>query len=134
MVTSRYENIQTFLTHIDTDGCYFLTLLSIAEEFNKVKVDLIDAIWLARGRNLITDDYTVNDAPALLTALTGHKWVMYRVDTLPKVIADNEYTVAVWYNPRTKYKHFRRRYFDTLVSSVTVKEGSIAYYHLFRVS
>lgn len=134
MVTSRYENIQTFLTHIDTDGCYFLTLLSIAEEFNKTKVDLIDAIWLARGRNLITDDYTVNDAPALLTALTGHKWVMHRVNTLPKVIAGNEYTVAVWYNPRTKYKHFRRRYFDTLVSSVTVKEGSIAYYHLFRVS
>ena len=73
MITSRYENIQSFLTHIDTDGCYFLTLLSIAEEFNKAKVDLIDAIWLARGRNLITDDYTVNDAPALLTALTGHK-------------------------------------------------------------
>lgn len=129
---SRFENIQSFLHCIDTDGCYFLSLLSIAEEYTKSKIDLIDAIWLARGNDLITDDYYVNDAPGLLTALTGHVWVMQKVTELPEVINDDEYTVAVWYNPRTQFKHFRRRYFDTLISSVTVKEGSIAYYHIFR--
>ena len=130
---SRYENIQSFLAHIDTDGCYFLSLLSIAEEYTKSKIDLIDAIWLARGSDLITDDYYVKDALGLLTALTGHVWVMHKTTTLPEVINDNEYTVAVWYNERTQFKHFRRRYFDTLLNSVTVKEGSIAYYHVFRV-
>ena len=58
---------------------------------------------------------------------------MNKIEETLEVINDNEYTVAVWYNERTQFKHFRRRYFDTLLNSVTVKEGSIAYYHIFRV-
>lgn len=129
---SRYEYIQSFLKHIDTDGCYFLSLLSIAEEAIGSKIDLIDAIWACRGQDFINDGYYVKDALGLLTYLTGRPWYMNIYSTLPEIINDDEYTIAVYFNPRTGFKHFRRRYFDTLQESITVKEGFIQEYRLFR--
>lgn len=129
-VRERYEGLQTRLDGIDSDGCYFLSLLSVAEEACGRKIDLIDAVNLARRRKLVEEKFYVLDPCALLSALAGGRWTRKVVETLGEV-KDNEYTVAKWRNERTGFTHFRRRYFDTLESSVTVKEGRIVGYYVF---
>ncbi len=51
--------------------------------------------------------------------------------TLPSVINDNQFTIEKWFNPRTKFTHFKRRFVDTLQSSVTVKEGKVIEYYIY---
>lgn len=76
-------------------------------------------------------DFYVKDAFAILNYYTNKKWVRRSVTELPKEIKDNEYTEAVWFNKRTSFTHFRRRGFDTLQNSVTVKEGKIQSYYIY---
>ena len=137
-VKERYEGLQIELLAIYKDGCHFLTLCSIADEYRYDNglpyIDLIDAIRICQKRGLISDDFYVNDdGTKVLSLLTdGKKWTRRDVVNLP-TINDNDYTEAVYFNSRTQFKHFRRRYFDTLRDSVTVKEGSIIQYRIYTV-
>jgi len=138
----RYAGIQDKLKNIDKYGCHFLTLCSIAEEANQlltgnklVKVDLIDAINLAISKNLINEDYEVQNNCGLLNFLTsGHTWAQTTVKILPNVIKSNQFTEVVFYNDRTKFKHYRRRSVDTLFNSTTVKEGYVLEYRIYTVN
>lgn len=128
---SRYEGIQTMLKALGYDGCHFLALLSIAEEFNSKAVDLIDIVRYAMDKKWINHEFLVmGDGTAILEYLTGVKWTRKEVVKLP-VIRDNDYTEAIWYNPNTGYRHYRRRYFDTLIYSLTVAEGYIEKYYIY---
>lgn len=131
---TRYSGIQSELKVCGSEGCHFLSLLSIAEEVIKEPIDLLDAIRLAKDNNLIDDEFTVLDNCALLCVLTGKSWRQSEVGTLPDIILDNEYTEVIYYNPRTKFKHYRRRGFDTLKNSVTVKEGRVFAYRIYKHS
>lgn len=131
---SRYEGLQTRLKNIDSDGCHFLVLMSIAEEVNGSDIDLVDAVNTCFEHQLIDGNYYVKDALSLLAILTGKSWVREEYKELPDEIGEHEYTEAVYYNPRTGYRHFRRRGFDTLVNSVTVAEGHVEKYYLYRWS
>lgn len=84
------------------------------------------------SKGWLRDDFLVKNAPAILKHYTNKKWTKKSVSELPH-IGDNDYTVVVYYNSRTGYTHFRRRYFDTLVSSVTVQEGVIQGYYIYTV-
>lgn len=126
----RYSGLQTRLDGIDSDGCYFLSLVSIAEEVNGGRVDLVDAVNKATAAGLVKDRFTVQSTEGLLAMLTGKKWARTDSKTLPKEIPDEMYTVEVWKNPRTGFTHFRRRGFDTLASSVTVREGRLDHYRI----
>lgn len=136
-VQERYEGLQTLFLAAYQDGCHFLTLCSIADEYRYDHglpyLDLIAAIRICRSRNLISDDFYVkDDGTTILKLLSNKKWTRKDVVNLP-VIGDNDYTEAVYFNPRTQFKHFRRRYFDTLSDSITVKEGSIIQYRIYTV-
>lgn len=128
---SRYIGIQSKLKSIDTDGCLFLCLCSIIEEVTGKPADIIGIVQESRGKGWLAEDYTVNDSLSLLAAFTGKTWKRNVVAKLPDVIKDNEFSIEKWYNPRTKYTHFKRRFVDTLVSSVTVKEGKIKEYYIY---
>ena len=129
---ARYTGIQSLLQEMQfNSACHFLALCSIAEEVNNLPIDFLQVVKLARSTNLIRKDFYVNDACALLRLMTNRQWSVRKEKTLPSVILDNEYTEAVWYNPRTKFTHFRRRGFDTLNNSITVKEGNIAEYRVY---
>lgn len=138
-VRERYEGLQTLFRAAHESSCHFLTLCSIADEYryehNMPYIDLLWAIRVCQSKGLIDDEFFVNDdGTHVLSLLTdGKKWTRKDVEVLPP-IGDNDYTEALYYNPRTKFKHFRRRYFDTLESSVTVKEGSIIQYRIYTVS
>lgn len=109
----------------------FLSLLSIAEEYTNKQIDLIDAIRTCQSKGWLRDDFYVKDSPRILQFYTGKEWSRKSVSSLPKVIADNEYTVQIVYNRRTGFTHYKRRYFDTLHDSVTVKEGIIQGYYIY---
>lgn len=129
----RYEGFQSIAKALGSDGCHFLVLCSIIEEYTGNPLDLIHVIRTCLDKGWITNDFTVlGDGTWILTYFTGAKWTRKEVVKLP-VIRDNDYTEAIWYNPRTGYHHYRRRYFDTLDCSVTVKEGYIEKYYIYTV-
>lgn len=128
----RYTSIQTKLQNCGSDGCLFLSLCSIAEEQSGKEVDIINTIIQAQDKGYLAEDFTVNDSPALLEMLTGIGWSRRIVTTLDNIaIRDQDYTVCKYYNKRTGYTHFRRRSYDTLKDSTTVKEGSIIQYYIY---
>lgn len=135
-IQERYEGLQTLALALHEDGCHFLTLCSIADEWradHKLPyIDLIEAIRLCQSKGYLKEGfYVYDDGTNVLSLLTdGQKWSRRDVEALP-VIRDNDYTEAIYFNPRTDFKHFRRRYFDTLSNSVTVKEGYIIGYRIY---
>lgn len=132
-IIDRYAGLQRRLTGIDSDGCFFLALCSIAEEMLGRPIDLIDAVNLCYRNKLIMDEYTVQSAATILGVLTGKQWTGEVVTSLDNVdIGEHDYTVAVYHNDRTGLDHFRRRYVDTLENSTTVREGYIREYRIYR--
>lgn len=129
-IKSRYIGIQTKLKNIGDGGCLFLCLCSIIEEFTNKPIDLLTVIQQSMAKKWITDDYEVKDALELLKAFTGKKWYRREVTKLP-LIKKNEFSIEKWFNERTGFTHFRRRFVDTLVSSVTVKEGVLQEYYIY---
>lgn len=137
-IKKRYEGLQTLCGVMKDEACHFLTLCSIADEYNQSKgkpfIDLIDAVRTAMDNKWMDNEFTVTVLGScdILGYLTGKKWTRKEVDKLP-VIRDNDYTEAVWYNPKTEYHHYRRRSFDTLAYSYTVANGYIEKYYIYTV-
>lgn len=137
-VKERYEGLQTFFLTMHHEACHFLVLCSIADEYRQDHglpyIDFIEAIRLVQSKGLMDNEcFIKDDGCGVLSLLTGgKKWTRRDVEVLPP-IRDNDYTEAVYFNPRTQFKHFRRRYFDTLRDSITVKEGSIIQYRIYTV-
>lgn len=133
-VRERYEGIQTILKVCGEEGCHFLTLLTIIEDVNGKPVDLIEAIRVCLAKGWIDETFWVtNDGTPILSYWTNKKWTRKEVEKLP-VIRDNDYTEAKYYNKRTNLHHFRRRGYDILSNSITVKEGRIISYYIYTWS
>ena len=128
---SRYSGIQTKLLKIGSDGCLFLCLCSIIEEVTGFPCDIIGILQESLAKGWLKKDFTVSDSLALLQEYTGKKFRRVEVSTLPTEIKDNEFSIEHWFNPNTGYEHFKRRFVDTLTTSVTVKEGVIAEYYIY---
>lgn len=130
-VKNRYNEIQSILGKCYEYGCHFLSLLSIIEEVNNEPVDLIEAIKICQSKGFIDSEFFVKAGDELLEYFTGKKWTRKTVETLPKKIEDNWYTEAIYFNPRTNLYHYRRRGWDTLIDSKTVKEGYVIKYYIW---
>lgn len=128
----RFEGIQTYLTGIDSDGCLFLSLCSIAEEVNGDKIDFLEAVRIARENKLVSGNFFVEDSCSLLSVLTGKSWKRTIVKNLPPVIDEKEYTIVKLRQPSGKGFHFKRRSFDTLINSASTKKNDIAEYYIYR--
>lgn len=129
----RYNGIQTVFEKAGESACLFLSLLSIAEEYTGLPVDFIVAYRKCIDSGLIEKDFFCNDQEKILYEFTGKKWKKTVLKELPNPVPENTYTVEKWHNERTGFTHFKRRTFDTLESSVTVKEGSIVEYYCYSV-
>lgn len=130
-IKSRYSGVQTRLKNISDYGCLFLALCTIIEEVTGKEADIIGIIQLSRQKGWLSADYTVEDSIAILNEYTGKSFKREIFETLPDTIRDNEFTIEKWFYPRTGYTHFKRRFVDTLLSSVTVKEGRIKEYYIY---
>lgn len=132
-VKERYKGIQTVFEKAGESGCLFLSLLSIAEEYTGLPVDFIVAYTKCIELELIREDFYCNDHEKILYEFTGKKWKKTVLKELPGPVPENMFTIEKWYNPRTDFTHFKRRAFDTLESSVTVREGYIKEYYCYEV-
>lgn len=131
-VKNRYEGCQSFLS----EGCLFLALCSIAEEARQKEVDILDALYYCKDKGYIDDKniMSVRGQEELLEYLTGKVWSREVMSELPLVVPDEMYTIEKWQNARTGFTHFKRRYMDTLINSVTVKEGELVEYYTYSWS
>lgn len=132
-VQERYNGIQTVMEKAGESACLFLSLLSIAEEYTGLPVDFIVAYRKCLELGLIEKDFFCNNQEKILYEFTGEKWNKTIVKELPDPVPENMFTIEKWYNPRTDFTHFKRRGWDTLESSVTVKEGYIKEYYCYTV-
>ena len=132
-VKERYEGIQTVFEKAGESGCLFISLLSIAEEYTGLPVDFIVAYRKCIELGLIEKDFFCNDQQKILYELTGEKWKKSVLKELPDSVPEGMFTVEKWFNERTGFTHFKRRCWDTLKSSVTVKEGYIKEYYCYEV-
>ena len=138
-VKDRYSGIQTLFKTANESSCHFLSLLSIAEEENirlgksNPNIDLIDAIRISQSKQWMNHDFTVTVQGSLnlLKHYTGKSWTRKEVKKLPLKIKPNEYTEVIYKNDNTGFKHYRRRYFDTLENSITVRDGYILAYYIY---
>lgn len=131
-VQERYNGIQTAMKNAGESACLFLSLLSIGEEYTGLPVDFIVAYRKCIELGLIEKDFFCNDQEKILYEFTGKKWKKTVLKELPDPVPENTYTVEKWYNDRTGFTHFKRRSFDTLESSITVKEGYIKEYYCYE--
>lgn len=127
-----YTGLQTKLGN--NDACHFLCLCSIIHEYRERAVDVLGLASHAITEGWLREDYYVRDALAILYYATKKRWVVYNTKDDPGTVKRNQFTELEWYNPRTGYTHFTRKYLDTLVNSVTVAEGSIKSYRVYTVS
>ena len=133
---SRLGTWQKAIGKLDDYGCLFLSICSIAEEYNEShhnlrRMDILSFFMECLDREWVnTNCYCLNQLEMLKFA-TGVEWKREVVKTLPKEIPLEMYTVEHWYNARTGFDHFRRRWGDTLVNSVTVKEGVLKDYYTY---
>lgn len=127
----RYSGLQTLFGVAHDTSCLFLCMLSIAEEQTGHDIDFITAYQACLKAKAIDEQFYCTNQERILDTLTGKKWTKQTVSKLPDKVPDRMYTVEKWYNPRTNFTHFKRRAFDTLKSSVTVKEGKLIEYYIY---
>ena len=130
-IKERYEGIQTKLNAIDSDGCLFLCLCSIIEEVTDKPADIIGIVQESTAKGWIGKEFYIKDSCAILSHFTGKKFKRERVLVLPTFTEKNEFSIEKWFTSRTGFTHFRRRFVDTLASSVTVNEGRIYEYYIY---
>lgn len=132
------ELLRKDFSKIGDYGCLFLCLCSIAEEWNEARhnqrrVDVLDLYIKSRNKGFLKDDFLCEDQCAILALATGQEWKKEVFGSLPGSVPWNSYTVEKWHNKRTDFTHFRRRWGDTLASSVTVREGVLQEYYIYSV-
>ena len=128
---ARYSGIQSMLHHINTDGCLFLSLCTIIEEVTGKPADIVGIVQKGMKSGWLKEDYEVKDSLKMLSDFTGGKWTRREVSVLPAVIEETEFTIEKWYNPKTGFTHFKRRFVDTLFNSATVRFGKIKEYYIY---
>jgi hypothetical protein len=129
--------VQDRIKTIGTDGCYALCLCKIAETalgLRRTAGQTVDLILDGVCAGFFSSDMTVRDGEGFLQYATNVKWSLERTESPP---AANPllFVIAEWFNKRTGFTHFTLRepiLFDPLQNSVTVKEGYIRSYRVYR--
>jgi hypothetical protein len=135
------KGVQSFIKTVGDEGCYALALCKIAEIYNRLSSGYdaghaVSAIRKAVEFGLLKPDMTVLDGAKFLEATTESKWTKEYKDA-GYVPQKGDYLIAEWFNRRTGLTHFTLEYpvkWDGLKDSVTVKEGKIRSFRLYRTA
>lgn len=136
MSKSRYEGLQNELMRFIPESCFFLSLLSVAEDYRAdrgqmVKVDFVDAFRTARTKGWLGIDNMMYNDVAFLEHLTGHTVEKRVVKPEQELfVASNEYTIAKYRKGSTT--HFRRRGYDVYTGSQTVAKGKMEAVYVYK--
>lgn len=124
------NNIQKKLKTIGSEGCYFLCILQACNVPDERIISIYD--YCVKNKWMLEDCY-IENPDAIVKFLLKKAVFCYKSD---KVETDALFCIARYYNDRTKYSHFvlvtDDGIWDPLGTSVTVTEGHIADYRIFR--
>lgn len=120
-----------------------LSLIDIAEEFLGTKIDKMKAIENAILGHFVyfnfenyddENNFYVTSPEFILKMLTGKKWSV-RKENADYVKKDDEFVVEFWSKNFGKSGHFARieKGFNSLQSSLSVKNGKIHSFRVFKV-
>ena len=124
---SRYEGIQNLLMRAG-ESCFFLCLLSVAEEERKrrgwvdseIPIDFLKAVRECVMKGWLGEDFYVKNDLAILERYTTHKCTKEVVQDVG-IVKGCQYTIEKWI--WGSKMHFRRRGWDVFRGSQTVKNG-----------
>ena len=142
------NGLQNQLAAMGESSCYFLSLVKIAEEVIRDRIDLIWAFDSCVTKRYVRfiyskpedgDNCYIDNPLGVLKLLTGRNWNYHKVTDKEEIkawsAADEEYTIQRWYRKTTgkEFYHFRRPSWDPLLDSQTVKFGAIDALYIFTV-
>lgn len=140
-----FNGIQDFFLSLGREGCYVLSLVSIAQKRGCRDCVLtciqkgIEAgnISFNRKNFLDKDNFTVLSDVGFLKTLTGDKWIKETEYCYTIPMHQNEYLIYK-YRREDKdtgktYTHFTTNVFDSKQSSRTVREGKLSEVRIFTV-
>ena len=136
MIPAGIQN--TLLKQLYESGCYFLSIIYIAEKNSQyLSVDVIRFAIECIDNKWLEKDFTVIRSAKILGRLLDKEVSVVSLNGKEKeVLQTMEYKAIVncWYNPKTGLHHFNCEDWDSLVNSKTVREGYIAGYRVFNWS
>ena len=134
MIPAGVQN--TLLKELHESGCYFLSIIHIAEKNSKyLSVDVIRFAIECINNKWLKKDFSVIRPDKILGRLLDKEVTVIALNGKEKAsIQATEYKTVInnWYNPKTGLYHFNTDDWDSLVNSKTVKEGYIAGYRVFN--
>ena len=131
---------QKVFFEIGSTGCYFLSVVHLAEEVLGKYIDAYDAFIKAQAMVVVVDnetkpmvaqDLTVWGAGELLTALTGMNWKK-SWEEVSYVCKQGELEVIQYYWKEEKKYHFVCKDYDPYGASQTVANGKAIAKRVFR--
>jgi hypothetical protein len=131
------ESRQKLMKTLGEYGCYFLSLIHLAEELTGKRIDAIDAFLYARQQKWIEDDCTMLAPDSVLSRFAGAVFAVAKEDAGYSA-KDGEYEVLQFQNGT--FKHFvlgdghGRVAYDPLGDSNTVAKGVVIGKRIFRRS
>jgi hypothetical protein len=139
------EGIQTFLQEAGESACYALSIIKIAEEVLNKEFPCAESLLAGIDKKYIrynwqntndNNNFYVENPAGFLSFLTGRKCSLRIENNTAYKAKKNEYTVQCWQRNKTGQliTHFRRPKWDSLVSSVTIRQGKIASLRIFTVN
>ena len=139
--------IESFCKSLGNYACYFFSLVDIAEKVTGKSFDVISAISDAIQERYIdfnyknyddSDNCYVNNPCGVLYMLTGRSWTVKKV-AAPYTPVEGDYIIEAWHKDGNNNKdgspilHFKRPEYNSLQHSVSVEQGKIVSYRVFRM-
>ncbi len=134
-IQSEAKKYADQLSMLGSDGCLFLCICSIAEDFNEAfhtgkRVDILRCFIDWKNKGYLKDGFWCEDSLSMLEDATGYEWEREIVKALPETLLPQAYTVEKW-RGQLGGTHFKRRWGDTLNSSATVRSGTLESYYIY---
>lgn len=123
-----YRGKQSLMKNIGENGCYILSILEgIGIQNTDAQLDLIKKLM---DEGYVSKDCFVMDNYAIATRLG----CTYKFTTIKP--SDEKVYIKEYYNERTGFTHFvlcvNGIDYDTLDDSITVKEGTVRSYRIYK--
>lgn len=137
------QSRQKIMRTLGEYGCYFLSIIYIAEQITRKRVDAVEEFERAMEAGSLDDEATVLRPDEILSHLTGRECSV-RKEGGGYRARDDEREILVF---RDKYTHFvvgngrplvgegrQNVVYDPLGDSSTVRNGSVESKRIFRIS
>lgn len=134
-------NEQLVAKKIGDSGCYFLSLVKVAETISKKNVDIFRTYANALANNWIQEDLYIVNPDRLLKNLTGKTCVTEKSTDLNYKPKENEYLIGCYERKEVgrTFSHFvvldskKKVIYDPYGTSLTVKKGSLVSLRIIKV-